>query len=231
VKVVVCLHAPRAAAGEPAALGLDDAHALALALALGGGHTVTALLAGTAPDEGPLHRALAAGAARAVRVVGEDFGAADFHTLGQALATAVKRIGADLVLAGARSDDDGLGAVPAALARQLGALHVACIESLAVAEGGVELSVRGGGQRRRLRVPLPAVLSVVAGGRAAPALPAAANASSADAAAPAVEVLSLIDPEATVVRRRTELLGQPELPQRTLEEVASAEALVAALER
>jgi electron transfer flavoprotein beta subunit len=225
LKVVVCLHAPRGASDEPPALGLDDAHALALALALGAGHTVTALLAGTAPDEGPLHRALAAGAGRAVRVVGEDFGAADFHTLGQALATAVKKLGADLVLAGARSDDDGLGAVPAALARQLGALHVACIESLAAApEGGVEISVRGGGKRRRLRVPLPAVLSVVASSGGA-TLPATA------AAPPAVEVLSLVDPEATVVRRRTELLGQPELPQRATEEVASADAFVAALVR
>jgi electron transfer flavoprotein alpha/beta subunit len=226
---VVCLHAPRAPEGEPPTLGVDDAHALALALALGAPHPVTALLAGTADDEGPLHRALAAGAARAVRIVGEDFGSADFHTLGQALGTAVKRIGADLVLAGARSDDDGLGAVPAALARHLAVLHVACIESLAPAPppeaGGVEIWVRGSGKRRRLRVPLPAVLSVVASTVAPPSLPDVA------AAPPTVEVLSLVDPEATVVRRRTELLGQPELPERTCEEVTSAEALVAALVR
>jgi electron transfer flavoprotein beta subunit len=227
VRIVVCLHAPHAVEGEPRVLGVDDAHALAMALALGPAHPVTALLAGTSADEAPLHRALAAGAARAVRVVGEDFGAADFHTLGQALGTAVKRLGADLVLAGARSDDDGLGAVPAALARHLGLLHVACIESLAAGpEGAVEISVRGGGKRRRLRVPLPAVLSVVASGLAAPAL-----ADAPGAPAPDVEVVSLVDPEATVVRRRTELLGQPELPQRTTEEVPSAEALVTALRR
>jgi electron transfer flavoprotein beta subunit len=220
--VIVCLHAPR---GQ-AELGLDDAHALALALALGGGHPVTALLAGSSADEGPLRRALAAGAARAVRVVGEDFAAADFHTVGQALGTAVKRVGGDLVLCGARSDDDGLGAVPAAVARQLGALHVACIEALAAGAGSsVEISVRGGGRRRRLRVPLPAVLSVVATSAGAPALPAAAG------AAPTIDVLSLADPEATVVRRRTELLGQPELPQRTTQEVTSADELVAALWR
>src|SRR5262249_6512377 len=142
------------------------------------------------------------------------------------LGTAVKRIGADLVLTGARSDDDGLGAVPAALARQLGMLHVACIESLAAAEGSVEISVRGGGKRRRLRVPAPAVLSVVASSRAAPELADAAR-----GLPPTIEVISLVDPEATVVRRRTELLGQPELPQRPTEEVTSAEALVAALAR
>jgi len=224
VRIVVCLHAQQ---GGGDALAVDDAHALARALALGAGHTVTAVLAGPPTHEGLLRRALAAGATRAMRVVGEDFGAADFHTLGQALGAGIKRFGADLVLAGARSDDDGLGAVPAAIARHLGALHVACIESLEVAPGdaGVEIWVRGGGRRRRLRVPVPAVLSVVATGAAAPALPEAAN---ADAK---IEVLSLVDPEATVVRRRTELLGQPELPQRALAQVDSADAFCAALER
>jgi electron transfer flavoprotein beta subunit len=231
VKIIVCLQTPRGATAE-APLTLDDAHALAMALALGPEHTVTALLAGLAADEAPLRRALAAGATRAVRVVGEDFGVADFHTLGQALGTAVRRLGADLVLTGARSDDDGLGAVPAAIARHVGALHVACIESLAVAEGaGVDVSVRGGGRRRRLRLSLPAVLSVVASSPAWPALPAASAAPlpNAESAAPKVEVLSLVDPEATVVRRRTELLGQPELPRRDTVEVNSAEAFVAEL--
>lgn len=240
MRIVVCLHAPRPAGDGAGALGLDDARALELALGLGAGHSVTALLAGATPDEGPLRCALAAGAERAVLVLGEEFGATDFHTLGLALATAIKRLGADLVLAGARSDDDGLGAVPAALARQLGALHVACIEGLAEAsEGGVEISVRGGGKRRRLRVPLPAVLSVVASGLGVATLPPARSTAGAapvaaareDATPPAIEVLSLLDPEATVVRRRTELLGQPELPQRATEEVTSAEALVAALAR
>jgi electron transfer flavoprotein alpha/beta subunit len=226
MKIVVCLHAPRGAVAEAAAIGADDAQALALGFGLGGAHTVTALLAGSPADEGPLRRALAAGATRAVRLVGEDYGAADFHTVGQALGTAVKRLGADRVLTGARSEDDGLGAVPAAIARQANALHVACIESLSVSsDGGIEVVVRGGGRRRRLGLPLPAVLSVLSGGPAAPALPDAGRET------PAIEILSLVDPEATVVRRRTELLGQPEIPQRICEEVTSADALVAALVR
>jgi hypothetical protein len=92
------------------------------------------------------------------------------------------------------------------------------------------------------------VLSVVASARGAETLPATKaaktkatttkaatakpdSASAPEATPPAIEVLSLLDPEATVVRRRTELLGQPELPQRATEEVTSAEALVAALSR
>jgi electron transfer flavoprotein beta subunit len=230
VKIVVCLHPPQGAnpAADPPVMGGDDAHALATALGLGAGHTVTALLAGRPTEDGPLRRAASAGAVRVVRLIGEDLGSADFHTLGQALATAVKRLGADLVLTGARSDDDGLGAVPASIARHVGAtaVHVACVENVTAAgEDAVEITVRGGGRRRRLRVPLPAVLSIVARGPEAPALPKATG------QPPTVEVLSLVDPEATVVRRRTELLGQPELPARATEEVKSADALVAGLIR
>ncbi|HSZ83789.1 MAG TPA: hypothetical protein VLA14_15995 [Polyangia bacterium] len=231
MKIVVCLHAPRGRGdAPPPALGTDDAHALGLALAFGAPHTVTALLAGPPTDAAPLERALAAGAARAVRLVGEDFGSADFHTLGQALGTAIKRLGGTLVLTGARSDDDGLGAVAASIARHVNALHVACIEELTPAgEDAVEITVRGGGRRRRLRVPLPAVLSVVASGPGAPDLPTLE--SRGEGPLPTIEILSLVDPEATVVRRRTELLGQPELPQRTTEEATTAEALVTALAR
>jgi electron transfer flavoprotein beta subunit len=226
MKVVVCLHAPRPQDGV---LGRDDAHALAhaLRLALEGQHTVTALLAGSSVDSGPLQRALGAGVPRAVRLVGEDFGSADFHTLGQALATGIRRVGADLVLCGARSDDDGLGAVPASIARHLGHLHVACIETLAPAAEGeaVEITVRGGGRRRKLRVPLPAVLSVAAGPPGTVALPDNTGKPTD------IEILSLVDPEATVVRRRTELLGQPELASRGTQDVTSANDLIEALTR
>jgi electron transfer flavoprotein beta subunit len=233
VKIVVCLHAPRGGRAEgetvpaTAPMGADDTQALSLAFALGPAHTVTALLAGPPADEWPLRRALAAGAARAVRLVGEDLAASDFHTLGQSLGTAIKRVGADLVLTGARADDDGLGAVPASIARHAGGLHIACVEAIAAAgDDAVEIVVRGGGRRRRLRVPLPAVLSVVA----PPNTPTPALLPSPPTGKPpAIEILSLVDPEATVVRRRTELLGQPQIPTRPTEQAASAAALVAAL--
>jgi len=228
VNVVVCLHVPPATTDGPA-LGRDDGYALAHALALtdgGSGGGVTALLAGTARDNGPLHRALAAGAIRAVRVGGDDFGAADFHTVGQVLAVAIRRLDADLILTGARSDDDGLGAVPAAAARYLGIGYVAGVEEVALAEAGVvEVVVRGGGRKRRLRVKVPAVLSVVAGPPGGTAPPDRTG-NPAD-----VDLLSFADPEATVVRRRTELLGREEPASRGTEEVTSAAALIAALSR
>jgi len=228
VNLIVCLHAPPAPA-DGHTLGRDDTHALGHALALAGtgtSHRITALLAGTAVETGPLHRALAAGVHRAVRLGGDDFGAADFHTVGQVLAVAIRRLDADLILTGGRSDDDGLGAVPAAAARYLGIAYVASVEEIAMAgDGVVEVVVRGAGRKRRLRVTLPAVLSIVAGPRNS-VIPPDRTGNPAD-----VDLLSLADPEATVVRRRTELLGREEPASRGTEEVTSAAALVAALSR
>ena len=109
MKIIVCLQTPRGATAQ-APLALDDAHALALALALGPEHSVTALLAGLSADEAPLRRALAAGATRAVRVVGEDFGVADFHTLGQALGHGEALDARDVERAGLARDRGGHGA-------------------------------------------------------------------------------------------------------------------------
>src|SRR6185437_10628562 len=65
---------------------------------------------------------------------------------GQALAIGLRRIGADLILTGVRSDDEGLGAAPAAIARHLGAAYVAAVEEIAIVdERHVEVVARGGG--------------------------------------------------------------------------------------
>ena len=231
MNIVVCLHAPPPDPTGGSALGRDDGFALSYALTLAsapaGSHRVTALLAGSSAEVGPLQRALVAGAERAVRLAGEDYRSADFHTVGQALAAAIRRLAGDLVLTGARSDDEGLGAVPAATARQLGFTYVAAVESIAPGSeaGTVEVVVRGGGRKRRLQVSLPAVLSVAAGPAQAPSPP------DRTANATVVEVLSLADPEATVVRRRTELLGRAEPASRGTQEVSSAAAFVTALAR
>ena len=227
MNIIVCLHAPPPEPGG-SGLGRDDAYALAQAVALAdaaqGG--VTAVLAGTSHESGPLQRALVAGAARAVRIGGDDYASVDFHTLGQALASGIKRIGADLVLAGARSDDEGLGAVPASTARHLGFPYIAGVEELAPAgPRAIEVVVRGGGRKRRLRVELPAVLAIVAGPRGLPP-PSDRTGNPSE-----VELLTLADPEATVVRRRTELLGKPEPASRGTEQVTSASALISALTR
>ena len=164
MKIVVCLHAPPPDPESGTTLGRDDRFALGHALTLaaapvegGGHHRVTALLAGSAAEAGPLQRAVAAGVSRAVRLAGEDFRTADFHTVGQALAAGVRRVGgADLVLTGARSDDEGLGAVPASVARQLGYAYVAGVEAIASWSRASEdrrRHRRGRGPRRWAQAP------------------------------------------------------------------------------
>ncbi|HEY6477181.1 MAG TPA: hypothetical protein VI456_11415 [Polyangia bacterium] len=226
MNIVVCFRAPPPDP-EGDALGNSDAEALGHAFALAGTeHKVTAVLGGTSMEAGPLRLALAAGADRAVRVAADDLAGADFHTIGQVLSIALRRIGVDLVLTGVRSDEEGLGAAPAAIARHLGIAYLTGVEEIALGEGRLaEIVVRGGGRKRRLQVKLPAVLAVAA----PPRTPAPR--ATRTGPAPAIEVIALSDPESTVVRRRTELLGRPEPASRGVETVSSAAALVAALAR
>ncbi|HEY4395693.1 MAG TPA: hypothetical protein VGP64_16595 [Polyangia bacterium] len=226
MNIIVCLRAPPPDP-EGDALGRSEAYALAHALALAGTeHKVTAVLGGTSMEAGPLRLALAAGADRAVRVAADDLASADFHTIGQVLSIALRRVGSDLVLTGVRSDDEGLGAAPAALARHLGVPYLTGVEEIAILNTQTaEVVLRGGGRKRRLQVKLPAVLAVAAPPRPPAPRPARTG------EAPAIEVIALGDPESTVVRRRTELLGRPEPASRGIETVTSAAALVAALER
>jgi electron transfer flavoprotein alpha/beta subunit len=225
VNIVVCLRAPPPGP-EGDAIARGDGLALGHALDLASGHKLTALLGGTSMEEGPLRLALGMNVGRAVRVAADDLAAADFHTIGQVLAIGLRRIGADLILTAVRSDDEGLGAAPAAIARHLGAAYVAAVEQIAIVdEGHVEVVARGGGRKRRLSVKLPAVLTVAA----PPAKEVRPGSTSQPP--PAIEVIPLGDPESTVVRRRTELLGRPEPASRGVETVSSVAALVAALDR
>ena len=222
MKIVVCL--------RPGLLEMDSRHcndpALALALSLAATHEIIALLPDNAGHVDSLQRALAAGATRAVRLIDDQMSTTDFHGLGQLLAGAVRALAGDVVLLGSPFDDEGVGAMSAALAKHLGVVHVARVEAMALGPGpgAVEVTVRGGGRKRRLAVTVPAVLSVVAPPAADVVLPAAA--ASRAKSMPAIETLSLSDPEATVVRRRNEHLGRPEIPNRSTQIVASAGELV-----
>jgi len=231
VNIVVCL------SGQVAVGTLlpNERRALALARALSGGHLLTAVLAGSRQEGDALAVALAMGADRAIRIAGDGFVSTDFHTLGQVLARAVRPLGAQLVLAGARSDNERLGALSASVARHIGVPHLAGIESLdplgeaerpAGSRATLAVTVRGGGRRRRLAIEPPFVMSVAGGGDEPPvALDDAARA----ALVARIEVSALADPEATVLRRRTEILGVSEAVVRATTEVASAAELLAKL--
>lgn len=224
MNVLVCLRATARATAD--LLDAADARALAHALALrGAGHSVTALYVASAADAEAVAARLAPHVDRAVRVLSEEVAAADFHTCGQMLGMAIRRLGADVVLAPIQGEDEGASGTPAAIARHLGARYVPFVEEIAAIDGaGAEVVVRGGGFKRRLRVTFPAVIGTAPGTASLPAAPAGT-------AAPPVETIGLSDPEATVVRRRTELLGRPETASRGTQTVTSAAALIIALKR
>jgi electron transfer flavoprotein alpha/beta subunit len=237
LRIVVCLHA---APPGGAPLTGNDLEALRMARGLGAGHEVVALLAGTKEETAPLEAALAAGVDRAARVSGESFAAADFHTLGQVLGSAASSLGANLILSGARSDTEGLGALTASVARHMSLPHLANIESLELLDQpplalaaplALAVTVRGSGRKRRIGVRLPFVMSVtrsgptpVVGSPPPPAAPAPPGKE-----ARTIETLAVFDPEVTVIRRRTEMLGSSAKAEREVQTVASAAELVAAL--
>ncbi len=224
MNVVVCLRTT--ARTSPELLDAADARALAHAVALrGAGHTLTALYVASAADAATVAARLAPHVDRAVRIVSEELAAADFHTSGQMLAMAIRRLGADVVLAPIQGEDEGATGTAAAIARHLGARYVPFVEELgALGDANAEVVVRGGGRKCRLRVAFPAVIGTAPG-------PATLPAADAGTAPPPVETIALSDPEATVVRRRTELLGRPETASRGTQTVTSAPALITALKR
>ncbi len=227
MNLLVCLRATGRAGSE--LLGSADTQALACAAALrAAGHRLTALYAADSGEAAAVAACLAPHVDRAVRIVSDELAAADFHTVGQMLAMAIRRIGADAVVIPAQRDDEAISGVPAAIARHLSARYLPFVEEILAPDaaggrsGTVEVVVRGGGRKRRLRVALPAILATSPG---ADPLPAPV----AGAAEPNVETVALGDPDATVVRRRTELLGRAEPASRGTQTVSSAAALVAAL--
>lgn len=208
--------------------GRCDREALALAAAMPGAEVV-AIAAGPETVRPVLQAALAAGARRALRVSCEVLGTMDFHGRGEMLAAAARHLGADLVLCGALGDDEGLGAVPASLARHMGATQVAAIDELSPAPepGHVLCTVRCGGRKRRLRVRLPALLTVL---RARP-LAEPEPPTPVPRADGTVEILTLgeLGLNEARLRRRDDLLGTREEPARDHLVVRSIPELLALL--
>jgi electron transfer flavoprotein beta subunit len=127
------------------------------------GGEVLAVCAGPRAAETLLREALAAGAARALLVEGVPEHASPARAA-SALAAVLGE--SDLVVCGVHGLDEGSGAVPAALAAELGAAQALGLVTLELEGDGDQegelIVVRrlSGGWRERLRVRAPAVLSV-----------------------------------------------------------------------
>jgi electron transfer flavoprotein beta subunit len=218
--VVVCrrLRARPDGGSAPKLLGCCDEAALATAFALRDavpGSQVTVLAAGPAEREDELLSAiLAAGANRALRVWDPCLDAVDYLGIGRVLAAAARHAGFDLVIAGERSEDEVQGAVGPAVAESLGVPHLTGVLDL-TADGpptSVVATRREQGLVRRLRLPLPALVSVVRSPTRLPSWgPAVASSATPDGGgAPAIEALEMasLGIQAMELKHRDRCLGR-----------------------
>lgn len=138
--------------------GLSESDAAALETGLRLGADVTAVTVGPPAAEHVVREALAAGAARAVRVDSPD----DLRS--DSVATALARCcdGASWVVCGDASADRGSGSVPAFLAAELGVGQALGLVAVEPAPNGALRVVRrlDGGRREVLIATSPTVLSV-----------------------------------------------------------------------
>lgn len=132
--------------------------------ALGG--ELTALTVGTAEVENSkLKKAvLSRGPAKAVTVNDPAMAGADSFATAAALAEAVKKIGKyDLVICGEGSSDLYAQQVGVQLGERLGLPAINGVIAIEAGEGFINVSRSADGEVEKLRVPLPAVISVASG--------------------------------------------------------------------
>ena len=147
-------------------LNEPDAYALEEGLRLKEKHggEVVVISAGPARTTQVIREALARGADRAIHVEGDHFATADAFVVADALASALKDEGIDLVLTGLQSDDQGFAQVGVVLAEKLNMAHATIIMEVQVA--GDTLKVKReleGGWFQWISMPLPAALTIQSG--------------------------------------------------------------------
>ncbi|MGO1183437.1 MAG: electron transfer flavoprotein subunit beta/FixA family protein [Micrococcaceae bacterium] len=121
---------------------------------------VIALAMGPGEASAMLRKLLAMGADEAVLLSDDALAGADAVRTARVLAAAVRRLGADLVLAGDRSTDGGTAVVPAMIAELTGAAVLPVAESVEIGTSRVEVVSATDGAVVRLSAGYPCVVSV-----------------------------------------------------------------------
>ncbi len=122
--------------------------------------TVSVIAMGPATAADSLRRALAMGADDAVHVCDDQLAGADLTLTAEALAEAIRRRGADLVITGNASTDGGGGVMGALLAEHLGFAQITNLESLEVSGATVAGSRVTDAGTAAVEAALPAVVSI-----------------------------------------------------------------------
>ncbi len=127
------------------------------------GGTVTAITIGDEEDEEVLRRALAMGAAKAVRIDPGEL-PIDGFVISRLLWAAVKDLSFELVLTGVQANDDNCGMIGVMLAEHLGIAHAAVVTGVDVHEKEAELQIElEGGMEEKTAIDLPALLTIQTG--------------------------------------------------------------------
>ena len=179
VKIIVCIKqvpakdAPLAISGnwiKESDIGFEmnepDSYALEEALRLKEKHggEVIALSMGPERVKQTIKEALAKGADRALHIADDSFAQLDPLGSATALAAALKKENADLVLTGLQSEDHGFGQTGVLLAGLLDLPHATLIMAIEVADGKMKLKRElEAGWFQHMECPLPAVLTIQSG--------------------------------------------------------------------
>lgn len=137
--------------------------AIEVALSYADGHPGTeVVLVSMGPESAQttMRKGLAMGASSAVQVVDAALLGADLGLTSEVLAAAVKRVGADLVVAGNQSTDGSGGVLPAMVAERLGLPQLTFLSSVDIAEGQVSGTRNTDAGVAQVSADLPAVISV-----------------------------------------------------------------------
>ncbi|MGA2421696.1 MAG: electron transfer flavoprotein subunit beta/FixA family protein [Candidatus Acidiferrum sp.] len=173
IKQVPAKDAPLAIAGNwirESDIGFEmnepDSYALEEALRLKEKHggEVIALSMGPERVKQTIKEALAKGADRGIHIADDQFAQLDPLATAGALAAAIKKEKADLILTGLQSDDHGFGQTGVLLAGVLDLPHATIIMQIEVVDGHMKLKRElEAGWFQHIECPLPAVLSIQSG--------------------------------------------------------------------
>ena len=139
--------------GVEAALLLKEAH--------GGEATVVSM--GPEPAQEAVRRALSMGADRSILVTDDALRGADALITARVLATAIKRVEYDIVIAGVESTDGYTGTMPSSLAEFLGLPQLTFANAVEVEDGVVSVHRQTSSGYHVVECSLPALVTVTAG--------------------------------------------------------------------
>jgi len=152
--------------GVPSIINHDDKAGLEAALQLreklNDGSTVTVVCMGPPQADVALREALAMGADEAHLVSAREFGGSDTYATATIIATALKKIGYDMVITGRQAIDGDTAQVGPQIAEQLKIPHVSYAQELDIVNGEVIVNRQYEDQYHVLKVQLPCLVTALA---------------------------------------------------------------------